>query len=517
MPEQFNKTLNPGSENQLAKNSEKQFNTRAPGPDGLEHDVAINIVSLDFDGSFNIPPTSKAVIVYQNKENNYVFELLSFGYVATFEKPKDPAAVKRGNKNGPAYSKEIQHEQLRRFNCRKETMASNKLLWVEPRKNLRCVIPIQGYFEWKRTKEKPAYYVTLKDRPLVFLAGVYAHNYNYNDTEMVKDGDEYLSSFSIVTGPATGKGSNDLLWLHDRKPILLEPNTKEWYDWLTPNHEWNPELLDTALNHEDNKAYDVLTSYEVDKAIGNPSVDGPDNLKPVKKQQRDIGLFFGAKKEPKKEGPKKEEPNVKKESNVKDEPNVKEEQDAEGDSKEKDAEGKDDAKEEPDEDILEEIDDGLPEDGVENEDDVEDDGEYDDNAGGEADDGEDEDDGEGEDGDDGDDDEVPDVKEEVEELEEDEEDDEDEEKVGNVEIEDDENPGEKEVADDDLDEEDVKAEAQELGDDEEVKEDEPKAKESKKAPKDKKAKGKELGKDKEPLAGSKRKSSAQGNDSKRKK
>lgn len=460
---------------------------------------------MDFDGSFNIPPTSKAVIVYMNKENHYVFELLSFGLVAAFEKPTDPAAVKRGSKNGPAYSKEIQHGQLRHFNCRKETIANNKLLWVDSRKNLRCVVPIQGYFEWQKTKEKPVYYVTLKDRPLVFLAGLYSHNYNYNDTEIVKAGDEYLSSFSIVTGPGEGKGSNDLSWLHGRKPILLEPNTKEWDAWLTPNHEWDPKLLDTSLNHETNVAYDTITSYEVDKAIGNPQVNGPDNLKPVKKQQRGIGLFF--KREPALEPQAKEEKSTPAETSVKEEPTAKEEA--------KDADDGDDV----DEEELKKIedDDELPDDGVEDVDDVEDDGAYDDaEAGGEGgDDGEDDDDDE-------DDDDAAEVQEEVEEIESDEEEDEDKE-AGNVEVvEDEEDVGEKEVGGDDVEDEDIKAEKKELGeekddgdeekDDDADKEDKPEK--DVKADKAKADKGKKAAE--EPLAGSKRKSTSKGSESKRK-
>lgn len=504
MPEQFSKTLDPTSGNQFAKTSDRDFNSKVHRPDGSEQDLVLNIVSMDFDGSFNIPPTSKAVIVYMNKDNHYVFELLSFGLVASYEKPTDPAAVKRGSKNGPAYSKEIQHGQLRHFNCRKETIANNKLLWVDSRKNLRCVVPIQGYFEWQKTKEKPVYYVTLKDRPLVFLAGLYSHNYNYNDTEIVKDGDEYLSSFSIVTGPGEGKGSNDLSWLHGRKPILLEPNTKEWDAWLTPNHQWDPKLLDTSLNHETNIAYDTITSYEVDKAIGNPLVDGPDNLKPVKKQQRGIGLFF--KREPQEEKPpvKAEtsvgENPVKAETSVKEEPKAKEEA--------KDADGGDDV----DEEELKEIeDDDLPDDGVEDVDDVEDDGAYDEaEAGGEGgDDGEDDDD-------DDDDDDAASVQEEVEEIESDEEDEDNDEEPGNVEVvEDEEDVGEKEVGGDDVEDEDVKAEKEELGEEQEVEEDEEKPATDEKA--DKKAKtdkGKKAAE--EPLAGSKRKSSAKGSESKRK-
>lgn len=455
LPDKFNQSvLNPSGGHDLTKNSEKSYHTTtSAGPDGTENEVDINLTSLDYTGSFNIPPTAKAVILYMNKNNDgsqeYVFEPLSFGLVPNYEKPKDPAPVKRGDKHGPAYSRELQNEQLKRFNCRKETLSNNRSVWTEPRKNLRCVVPINGYYEWQKTKkEKPAYYLTLKDRPLLYLAGLYAHNYNYNDTEIVKEGQEFISSFTIVTGPAEGKGASDLLWLHERKPILLEPNTKEWFDWLTPTHEWDPKLLDTSLDHENNIAYNDTTTHEVDKAIGNPAVDGPDNIKPVKKNQRGIGLFFkpdngngGVKKEPKTEP--KEEPKEEHESSAKQEPK---EEPQDGPSKEPKAEvSKPKQESQPDEEKLqpEELDedDDVPEDGVNDVDDIEDDEAFDEE---DADDAEvadeDEDEAAINEEVDNDAEDVPDVKDEVEDI-------------------DDEG--------DDIEDEDVQAEAEELGVEEE--------------------------------------------------
>lgn len=453
MPDKFNQTvLNPGSENELTKNSDTSYSTKSSaGPDGEEHDVAINIVSLDFDGSFNIPPTAKGVIIYLAKAEGgsyeYVLEPLSFGLVPNFEKPKDPAAVKRGKENGPKYSKEVQAGQLKRFNCRKETISENKSVWTEPRKNLRCVIPIQGYFEWQKSKkEKPVYFVHLKDKPLLFLAGLYAHNQNYNDTEIVEDGQDYLLTFSIVTGPGEGEGSNDLLWLHERKPILLEPGTKEWFDWLTPNNKWDPKLADTSLNHKTNPAYDGIETYEVDKSIGKAELNGPDTLKPVKKDQKGINLFFKSENGKK---PKKEEAGNGK-AKKEDAGNGKAKKEEEDEGQEGLNSGDEEALQ-----ALEEEDKALPDDGVKDVDDLEDE-EYEDDANVDV----------GEEGEEeaeiaedeavaAEDEEVPDVKEEVEDIQEE---DKSDKEPGNIEIEEDEDPGEAEVDGDALEDDDVKAE-----------------------------------------------------------
>lgn len=230
-----------------------------------------------------------------DSDYNYVIEPLKFGMLPIWAKPKDSQAVKKGTGFGREYSREVQTYQGKMFNCRKETIAQNQSTWVQPRKQSRCVVPIQGYFEWHKTaKDKVPYFVYLKTSPIIYLAGLYAHNTHYNDTGLVDKGTEFFSSFAIATGPGVGKTkSNDLSWLHSRKPIMLEPNSKAWFDWLVPNNEWNPGLLDLALNTDTNPAYDGLASYVVAKTVGNPTHKDKSVIKEVKSKQPSIALMFG--------------------------------------------------------------------------------------------------------------------------------------------------------------------------------------------------------------------------------
>lgn len=284
--------LNPNREHEMTNLSSTDFETSTEHTlSGEPETVHVFISSLDFAGSYNIPPTSGGVMIYMDKDRNYIIEPLKFGMLPAYAKPQDPLAVKRASLVGPAYSREVQLQQAKYFNCRKETICRPQTIWATPRKSHRCVVPIQGYFEWHRTDKTP-YYVFLKDSPLIFLAGLYSHNHNYNDTDLVPKDREYFSSFSIATGPGGGVGSNDLAWLHSRKPIMLKPNTKEWFEWLEPNDIWDPSLLDTALNTDTNPAYDGITSYVVSKAVGNPNIKGPEIIKEEKVKQKTIGLFF---------------------------------------------------------------------------------------------------------------------------------------------------------------------------------------------------------------------------------
>lgn len=294
-------------------------------PTGQERTVYVS-VSGTFEGSFNIPPTKTGVIIYREHtdEIRYIVELLKFGLVPIWESPSDPAPVKRGSTNGPPYSKEIQASQAKRFNFRKESLAENKSSWLQPRNSTRCVVPIQGYFEWQKSgKNKTPYYVHLKIAPLVFLAGLYSHNTNYNDSGYLDKDQPYLLTFAIGTGPGTGKGSNDLLWLHSRKPIAIEPNSKAWHLWLDPAQKWDPSLLEKCLDTDHNPAYDSLVSYQVAAEIGNPGFDSEDTIKEKKVVQKGIALFFSPKKEP------KSEPKSEPKQEIKAEPNLKREHDEE--------------------------------------------------------------------------------------------------------------------------------------------------------------------------------------------
>lgn len=296
MPKRLNETvLNPDTPDSMSELEPSNYDTTT-SINGKEHTVHVFVNTLHYYSSYNIPPTSGGVIIYLQKESlvdyDYVIEPLKFGMLPVWAKPSDPLAVKRGNGVGPKYSREVQTNQAKHFNCRKETLSQAKSMWSSA-KNTRCVVPAQGYFEWKTVKkEKIPYFVHLKSSPLVYFAGLYSHNYHYNDTELVAQDLGYFSSFAILTGPGGGKGSNDLLWLHSRKPIMLQPNSREWFEWLDPQRLLDKDLLESALNTDTNRAYDDVGSYVVAKSIGNPQNKGPEAIKEVKIKQRGIGMFF---------------------------------------------------------------------------------------------------------------------------------------------------------------------------------------------------------------------------------
>lgn len=260
---------------------------------GIQY-VFVNMDS--FNPSFNIPPTRNAVIIYEQQESqddskHYTIELLRFGLVPSWALPKDPTPTAHGLE----YSREVNALSSKFFNCRKETFAQHSPVWMGV-KNNRCVVPIQGYYEWKKEgKNKVPHFVHSKTSPIIYLAGMYSHNTNFKHTELSTN-EKYLSSFTVITGPATATDTKDMSWLHARKPLMLLPGTREWNEWLNPLKQWDDSMFDTCLETKKNKAYMDIEIYPVSKDIGRTSSQGEylmrrEDPPPVKKQ-KDISLFF---------------------------------------------------------------------------------------------------------------------------------------------------------------------------------------------------------------------------------
>ncbi|KAK6200255.1 uncharacterized protein RJT21DRAFT_114681 [Scheffersomyces amazonensis] len=305
LPSQFNNTVFSHEQHEeLTESSPGIYEGSIRGSEDDMRRVQFDFTRVNqWDGSYNIAPTNTAIVIYMvntisnnNLDYKYVVESSKFGLVPFWAKPQDPAATERDGKKGNEYSKELQRTQARYFNCRKESLSSGQAVWNSCKKRTRCVVPIQGYFEWlkpKGSKLKIPNYVHSTKSPIIYLAGMYSHNTNYKSNYNVND--EYLSSFTILTGPATREDLGDISWLHDRKPILLEPDTKAWYDWLNPDQELSEKVLEEILNTKTNKAYVDIEGYEVSKDVGNPSNKSKGLIEKVKKN-KPITSFFSANK-----------------------------------------------------------------------------------------------------------------------------------------------------------------------------------------------------------------------------
>ncbi|CEP60958.1 putative peptide hydrolase LALA0_S02e03554g [Lachancea lanzarotensis] len=173
----------------------------------------------------------------------------------------------------PHWVKDVSKSQpYKTFNARCENISSSKM-WTAPSNYKRCVVPASGYYEWlTKGKKKIPYYVTRKDREVMFLAGMY---------DRVESEDLY--TFTIITAPAP----SNMEWLHRRMPVVLNWRSKQWDTWLDESKtQWNQSELKEVLQAQCNE--DELEWWQVSTDVGKVSNNGKYLIAPAKAPIRDL-------------------------------------------------------------------------------------------------------------------------------------------------------------------------------------------------------------------------------------
>ena len=122
----------------------------------------------------------------------------------------------------------------------------------------RCIIPLTGFYEWKRAgKARQPYNVRRKDGKVFGVAGLW---------DRLESGDaEPLESCLVLTTAANGVVSP----IHDRMPVILDPAS--YSRWLMPPAQGGPELM-AAFQH---LSEDLLDSYPVSSLVNKAGVEDP--------------------------------------------------------------------------------------------------------------------------------------------------------------------------------------------------------------------------------------------------
>lgn len=153
------------------------------------------------------------------------------------------------------------------INARAETIDTKPTFKHAFRKQ-RCIIPINGFYEWKYTDDgKVPYYIKPKDGEYFMLAGIW----DVWSPKNMLFGDEILSTAIITTTP------NELMEeIHDRMPVILDDETQKiWLDDKIDDVEFLKSLL---------KPYDSskMMAYEVDKKVNSPAYASEQCIVPLK-------------------------------------------------------------------------------------------------------------------------------------------------------------------------------------------------------------------------------------------
>jgi len=210
--------------------------------DSFEDRFSFTGFDLGWVPSFNIAPTQEVLTVTNDGSENHP-ELMRWGLVPPWA--KDP---KIGN---------------RMINARSETL-TEKPSFRTAFERRRCLIPADGFYEWKREgKAKKPMLITANPGGLFAFAGLW---------ETWKQPDDcWLLTCAIITTSA----NEFMTSIHDRMPVIL-PRESEAL-WL------DPEEQDTAMLSELLLPYDSgrMEAYEVSTLVNSPRNNFPEVIEPV--------------------------------------------------------------------------------------------------------------------------------------------------------------------------------------------------------------------------------------------
>ena len=195
--------------------------------DGLISEFGLAGAGGDLRPNFNVAPTQEvAAVVAENGSRR--LEMLRWGLVPSWAKDPEIGA--------------------RMINARSET-APEKPSFRGAFRRRRCLIPADGFYEWRREEGgKQPFYIRMNDgRPFAF-AGLWE---SWNDGE--------IRSCTILTTSA-----NDLVGpVHERMPVILPAADRD--AWLDPEAE-REELASLLRPYEGND----LETFPVSRFVNSP-------------------------------------------------------------------------------------------------------------------------------------------------------------------------------------------------------------------------------------------------------
>ncbi len=161
----------------------------------------------------------------------------------------------------------------RLINARSET-AHEKPSFRNAFRRQRCLIPADGFYEWKKTAGgKRPFWIHLESKEPFTFAGLW-------ERWSASDGDEVLETFTILTTEA-----NEFLRpIHPRMPVILGPDHRErWLDPDTPGDELRQLLGSFPAG--------PLAAREVSTRVNSPTNDDPGCLESPEGPEDGLPLF----------------------------------------------------------------------------------------------------------------------------------------------------------------------------------------------------------------------------------
>jgi putative SOS response-associated peptidase YedK len=197
---------------------------------------SIKVIDIEHKKRYNIAPTQSVLAIVNDGEQNRLGRL-RWGLIPSWAKD-----MKIGYKM---------------INARAETLAE-KPAFKHAFRRQRCIIPADGFYEWKQSgKEKQPFRIKLKSDEVFGFAGLW-------DRWQSPDG-TVIHTCTIVTTQA-----NDLLAdLHHRMPVILRKEDEKL--WLDRKVE-DPHVLQDLLQPY---PADEMEVYPVSSQVNSAKYDDP--------------------------------------------------------------------------------------------------------------------------------------------------------------------------------------------------------------------------------------------------
>jgi len=189
--------------------------------------------------SYNINP-AQTVVAIVNRDGVNQIEKMIWGFV-------------------PAGAKDTNSIFRYKTHNAKSEVVFDKPTWARAIREKRCLIPANGFYEWKASATgKDPYYIQVTNQPLFAFAGIYG-------TWTDPDGTDH-GMCSIVT--VASDADDDMM--PSRLPVIVNPDDEA--DWLNPQIDSINSIYKIMRPYQASK----LSIIRVNDAVNSPKSNGPE-------------------------------------------------------------------------------------------------------------------------------------------------------------------------------------------------------------------------------------------------
>lgn len=198
---------------------------------------------IEMQPSWNIAPTQSTPVCRAIDDGERELVPMKWGFTPAWSK---------GTAMGP-------------INARSETVATSRM-FHEAYRDRRCIVPISGFYEWKKAgAATQPYYIRLRTGEPMLMAGIWIRS---------REGAAASDTFAILTT----EPNSLIATIHDRMPLIVQPEAVA--EWLAAGPA--PETPSGAFPS------DEMEMYPVSRRVNSAKHDDSTLCAPV---GRDHGLF----------------------------------------------------------------------------------------------------------------------------------------------------------------------------------------------------------------------------------